>query len=433
MAARMPQLSVLMSVHNGARYLRESVASILEQTFSDFEFIIINDGSTDATADILASFRDNRLVLIQQERTGLTKALNTGLARARGVFIARIDADDIAQPERLRKQVAFLNEHPATVLAGSDAQGIDPDGNVIWETSLPVSSIQIKWRLLFYNCITHSSAMFRSREVRELGGYTPSVTFAQDYDLWLKIAARYPVGAVTEPLVCYRIPAHEAISCSHAEGQQRFVREVQQAVLCGLAPALGDLLPAIRELGLFLFFSAAPPSDIAGAEQLLRRLYAAFCKAAFAAGASKDELQAVMIQPYLLFAWRYYERGQQADFQRCIHEAIACGLRAPIAVPEGDLQQKEQQVFEALENYAEGALARQASGRALLASQHRSCAWQYYNAGDMTRFRQRVLCAWRLEPDRSLAALWLKSFLGKQMLDEVSSIKRQMKVFLERS
>ncbi len=106
-----PKITVLMSVYNGEKYLRNAVGSILNQTITDFEFIIINDGSTDGSREILESYNDDRIVLINQNNTGLTKALNKGLSLARGEYVARIDADDSANPARLEKQLIFLRNN----------------------------------------------------------------------------------------------------------------------------------------------------------------------------------------------------------------------------------------------------------------------------------------------------------------------------------
>ena len=157
-----PVISILMSVYNGEKYLHAAVDSILKQTFKDFEFIIINDGSIDRSREILESYQDERIVLIHQENKGLTRALNKGLSLAKGEFIARMDADDSCKPERLEKQVAFLRENPGIVLLGSNCFNIDGDGDIIGQIDLPTGGVQIKWNLLFYNCLqqSHKSAFF---------------------------------------------------------------------------------------------------------------------------------------------------------------------------------------------------------------------------------------------------------------------------------
>src|SRR4051812_26679567 len=127
--AASPTVSVLMAVYNGEQYLREAVNSILSQTFKDFEFIIIDDGSTDRSPELLASYAraDSRVKLISRPNKGLTKSLNEGLHAARGEFVARMDGDDISLPERFERQVSYLREHPEVVLVGSRVEFIDPD------------------------------------------------------------------------------------------------------------------------------------------------------------------------------------------------------------------------------------------------------------------------------------------------------------------
>ena len=134
----MPKVTVLMAVYNGERYLRDAVESILCQTFRDFQFLIINDGSTDNTRDLILSYDDARIVLVDSEHNvGQTRSLNRGLELAAGELIARQDADDISEPDRLAKQVAFLERHPEVALLGTWYKEIDVQGTVIGKRKLP--------------------------------------------------------------------------------------------------------------------------------------------------------------------------------------------------------------------------------------------------------------------------------------------------------
>jgi glycosyltransferase involved in cell wall biosynthesis len=132
-----PLISVVMPVYNAAQYLREAIDSILNQTFRDFEFIIINDGSTDRSLEIIQSYNDDRIRLINQKNTGLAKALNNGIAIAKSDFIARMDADDISIPERLTSQFSFLESNVDVVAVGSNAEVIDKEGNHVYCTAQP--------------------------------------------------------------------------------------------------------------------------------------------------------------------------------------------------------------------------------------------------------------------------------------------------------
>lgn len=203
----MARVSVVMAVYNGERYLREAVDSILEQTFTDFEFLIIDDGSTDGTQGILRAYEDSRIrVLVNEQNAGLTRSLNRGLQAARGEFIARQDADDVSEPERLEKQIAFLDANPEVALLGSWYSIIDTQSNYQQQIRPPCEHREICWDLLFYCPFVHSAVMLRRELVlREVGPYDESYGYSQDYDWWCRIADALPVANLPEYLVRYRV------------------------------------------------------------------------------------------------------------------------------------------------------------------------------------------------------------------------------------
>jgi glycosyltransferase involved in cell wall biosynthesis len=201
----MPEISVVMSVYNGERFLREAVRSILDQSFSDFEYIIVNDRSTDQTASILASFNDRRIRLVHNsENIGLTASLNKGIALAQGKFIARMDADDISLSGRLEHQVDFLKAHSEIGVLGTAYQVIDQDGNSGIVKSFPTSSAVIKWRLCFENPIVHPSVMMRCDILERAGGYNPEMMTAQDYDLWQRVSVFTRLSNLPDVLIKLR-------------------------------------------------------------------------------------------------------------------------------------------------------------------------------------------------------------------------------------
>ncbi|MGN6627486.1 MAG: glycosyltransferase [Tepidisphaeraceae bacterium] len=203
-----PALSVVMSAYNAQRYLRQAIDSILAQTFSDFEFIIIDDGSTDGTLAILRDYeqRDSRLRVISRPNKGLTVSLNEGLAAARAPLIARMDADDIARPERFARQVAFLAAHPEVVLLGASVELIDPFGVHIGDVNYPQSHSEIDARLLQGEggVVPHPAAVYRAESVRALGGYRTEYNNSEDLDLWLRLAEIGRVANLPEILLQYR-------------------------------------------------------------------------------------------------------------------------------------------------------------------------------------------------------------------------------------
>lgn len=177
-------LSVIMSVYNGQDTLRQAIDSILNQTELNFEFLIINDASTDNTKDILHSYTDPRLRLLHNDiNIGLTQSLNRGLKEANGRFIARMDVDDISLPGRLISQVrALQSKHADICFCG--CQFVDEDTGKVWNW-IPKVWPLIYWRGLFENSFgVHSSVMFRKHAINQIGGYDPSFIYAQDYELW---------------------------------------------------------------------------------------------------------------------------------------------------------------------------------------------------------------------------------------------------------
>jgi Glycosyl transferase family 2 len=218
-----PQVSVVMAVYNGERYLREAVESILNQTFNDFELIIVNDGSTDRTPDILSRYqrRDARVFVHHQENGGQAAALNVGCHLAKGRYIARIDGDDIAFPERLERQISYLEENSHVALLGASINTMDVMGRTLSTISYPTDEKVIReWLFdLHVNPFAHVTAVFRTSVFRNVNGYRTAFAPAEDYDLWVRIAERWPVSNLAEYLVSVRMRSR-SISSSNIRQQQ---------------------------------------------------------------------------------------------------------------------------------------------------------------------------------------------------------------------
>jgi glycosyltransferase involved in cell wall biosynthesis len=174
MTGHKPKVTVLMPAYNAANYIGEAIDSVLQQTFTDFELLIINDGSTDNTKQVIESYDDNRIILIGHlVNHGIAAALNTGLSKANGEYIARFDADDICVPERLQEQVSFLDNHPDYVLTGSDAEYISENGeHLFYFKSLGHIHEQLLYKIYSHCPFIHSSVMYRKDPVIEAGGYS---------------------------------------------------------------------------------------------------------------------------------------------------------------------------------------------------------------------------------------------------------------------
>jgi len=195
-----------MSVYNGERYLNEAVDSILGQTFTDFEFLIIDDASTDRTPEILRSYDDPRIrVVNNEENLGLTKSLNKGLALAKGEYIARMDADDVSLPKRLEKEMAFLESNATAVLVGTARQTIDHQNRIL---GIYIPPIRPQYRdLIKYNSITHGSVVIRKEILEKFSGYNELFRKCQDYALWLQMSQKYHLFNI--PDVLYKLRVHE--------------------------------------------------------------------------------------------------------------------------------------------------------------------------------------------------------------------------------
>ena len=233
----MTAVSCVLPVYNGATYLEEAIQSILGQTLADFELIVIDDGSTDRTPEIIAEAakQDPRIISLRQDNAGIVTALNAGLGVARGRYIARMDADDISLPNRFAFQVAYLDEHPACVLVGGLAEGFSSAGS-----EGITSGSRHRWTDL--KCFPprvavsiHPLIMIRRETIEQLGGYRNLFPHAEDYDLFLRLV---PFGSIDNPNeVILRYRRHsEAVSLRHLGVQERnaalaeacAIREVEQ-------------------------------------------------------------------------------------------------------------------------------------------------------------------------------------------------------------
>jgi cellulose synthase/poly-beta-1,6-N-acetylglucosamine synthase-like glycosyltransferase len=219
-------VSVVMSVFNSERFLCEAVESILAQTFRDFEFIIINDGSNDCSGDILNYFqkRDARVQLYHQDNRGLVSSLNRGCGLARGKYIARMDADDIAADDRLRRQMDFMESNPQVAVVGGAVEFIDAAGRKLHLMKYPRTNYEIQ-QVLWDDCaLCHPTTFMRREILVALGGYRKIVVHAEDYDLWLRISDKFQLANLDSVVLKYRLHPN-----------QISVRKCKQEGLSGLA------------------------------------------------------------------------------------------------------------------------------------------------------------------------------------------------------
>jgi len=214
---KFPAISVLMPVYNGEKYLREAIDSILAQTFADFEFIIVDDGSTDATSTILSEYaqKDSRIrVFTNEKNCKIATSLNRGLLAAKAPLIARMDADDWSYPERLEKQELFMRNHPEVSVLGSSVTLAEKQG--VYKSF--ESNEEIRAFMLFGNPIFHPTVMMRRSIVLDAGGYCTANIPAEDYALWVHLSnnQEFLFFNLTQPLVEYRESCQDALSTYRA-------------------------------------------------------------------------------------------------------------------------------------------------------------------------------------------------------------------------
>jgi glycosyltransferase involved in cell wall biosynthesis len=203
---RDPSVSVLLPVYNCERYIGDSIASILSQTFVDYEIIIIDDGSTDRSSEIVQAFQDPRLNFIRQDNRGLAATLNRGISLARGRYIARQDQDDLSHPDRLALQVAYMESHPRCGLLGTWAQIMEGDTLTERFHRHPVVPSELRYHLLFNNPFVHSSVLLRRSVLEAIGGYSadPARQPPEDYELWSRISRQHDIANLPQVLLNYR-------------------------------------------------------------------------------------------------------------------------------------------------------------------------------------------------------------------------------------
>ena len=212
-----PIVTVLTTVYNGEEFIEECVNSILGQTLQDFEYIILNNGSTDGTADLLNKFTDPRLKIIHQENLGISRSLNKGVELSRCNLIARLDADDYSVPTRLEHQVEVMNKYPDLVLCGSRFRELLEEKSLPQRVAFTETDEAIRKSLSCFNPFAHSTVMFRKETYIKAGGYNNKLKFSQDYDLWLKMLTLGKACILKDELVVVRLSEQSASNQNHVE------------------------------------------------------------------------------------------------------------------------------------------------------------------------------------------------------------------------
>jgi glycosyltransferase involved in cell wall biosynthesis len=250
-----PFVSVILSAYNASDHIEESIASVLGQTYSNFEFIIINDGSTDETGSILERYKraDPRIQIITQENAGLTSSLARGVTVAKGDLIARIDADDIWKPEKLACQVAYLVRHIKIGLLGTAYSLIDGAGSELGQQDVPLilGCEAVREAVLSFNPFFHSSVLFRRILITQCGNYDSTFTTAQDYDLWVRMLTISEGDNLGEVLAKRRI-TDDMISVAKEKQQRVAALRIKLKERWRRKCFSGALLPLCKDLAIIL-------------------------------------------------------------------------------------------------------------------------------------------------------------------------------------
>jgi len=226
-----PRVSVLLPVYNGQRFLTESIRSILNQSFKDFELIIIDDGSKDDSLQIIKRFAkdDKRIIFKSRANAGLSATLNEAIGLAKGEYLARQDADDISLPERLEKQVKYMDNTPDVGLVGSNYHAIDAKGAIFHTTNVFTKPGDLRLAQVLSNQFSHGVAMIRKTSLRKVGTYNTHFKIAQDVDLWCRISHDYQIANFVEPLYLWR-SVNEGLSTKpeNISATKREVSEIRE-------------------------------------------------------------------------------------------------------------------------------------------------------------------------------------------------------------
>ena len=245
-----PEVSVVLPVRDGEAHVGQAVDSILSQTLADLELVVVDDGSEDRTPDVLAERAgDRRLRILPSEgRRGLVAALNHGVAAAAAPLIARMDADDVAHPDRLARQVEHLARHPDVGLVGTSYRQVHPDGRQGSLVRLQGTDAELRYRLAFRNPFAHPTVVFRRAWFDAAGGYAEAAVPAEDYDLFARFAAHGRLAVLPDVLLSYRLSA-DGVTATRPEGQRERAAAVSRAYVVALAgrEVEGAVLDAVRD------------------------------------------------------------------------------------------------------------------------------------------------------------------------------------------
>lgn len=262
MANRKPSVSVVMTVFNEDKYVSRAIESILNQTLKNFEFIIVNDASSDKSLSVIRSYmrKDKRIRLINNRKNlKLPHSLNLGVSQAKANFIARMDADDIALPKRLQKECRFLKTHPNVAIVGSNILIVDEEEHIVSKREYSTNSVKLKQTMLRYSPFAHPSVMFRKDIFEEFGGYNKLLNFCEDIDYWFRIGTTYEFGNIPEFLLRYTLKKNSVTHANlHKQELLGFKVKINAILNYGYRPTFYDIVYNIAQFVSLWFM----PTDL---------------------------------------------------------------------------------------------------------------------------------------------------------------------------
>ena len=241
-----PKISVLMPVHNSQKYLSTSIESILSQSFKDYEFIIINDGSTDDSLKIIEKYKynDERIVLIKNKfNLGTTKSLNRGLLIAGGKYMVRMDADDWSYPDRLKTQYEYMEKHSEIGVSGGAIDVCDEDLNIIYTRKYALTDKEVRKKIFLYSPFAHPATIWNTEKIKKLGGYNERLPLSQDCELYFKVGQFVKFGNISGTLIKLRMHnSSSSISKDFIQEQYAIYARLKAIMEFGYVPRLKDKL-----------------------------------------------------------------------------------------------------------------------------------------------------------------------------------------------
>jgi glycosyltransferase involved in cell wall biosynthesis len=381
----MPKVSVIMPVYNAERFLESAIESIFTQTFTDYELLVINDGSTDRSDELLSKFSDPRLRIINNvSNKGLVRTLNIGIAHSQGEYIARMDADDLSHPARLDKQVSYLDDHSNTGLLGCAYWIIGIENNITSTQYFPTSNNNLQEKILLADYFCHPSVMIKRVYLDQVRGYDEAFATSEDYDLWLRLSEVCEIANLPEPLFYYRRYQGSKTSIEGARLQTQYDLLAQKKVIerrKKLACSENELIR--RQLACVYIAVACRELILGKYESAEQDLSLAFeCDSDYlTSGVFKEIVETCMT--YLATAWSGWNSAVRS-----------------IEMIFGLLQSKKLKVYK--------------DRKPLLADAYRHLAFEAYRNRERSRVQSSLLRSWWLQPDqlwknRGMASIFLKS------------------------